>query len=57
MKRCVVKYKDGFCNIPATMICREDAIVYVFSGTDLVGIFDLGFLICRNRCSEKEDNQ
>ena len=44
MKRCVVKYRDGFCNIPATMICREDAIVYVFNGTDLVGVFDLGYV-------------
>jgi hypothetical protein len=43
MKRCVVKFnKTEFCNIEADMISREDSIVFVHRGTELVGVFDLG---------------
>lgn len=45
MKRCVVRFnKTEFCNIEADMICREDSIVFVFRGTELVGVFDLGYV-------------
>lgn len=45
MKRCVVKYnKNEFCNIEATMLSREDSIVFVHKGTELVGVFDLGYV-------------
>lgn len=45
MKRCVVRFNKGeFCNIEATMISRDEGIVYVHKGTELVGVFDLGYV-------------
>lgn len=45
MKRCVVRFnKTEFCNIEADMIFREDSIVFVCRGTELVGVFDLGYV-------------
>lgn len=44
MKRCVVKFKGDYCNIEADRIEREDAIVFAYNGSNLVGIFDLGFV-------------
>lgn len=45
MKRCVVRFNKGeFCNIEATMLCREDSVVFVYNGTELVAMFDLGYI-------------
>jgi hypothetical protein len=45
MKRCIVKFNGKeSCNIEADMLCREEGIVFAYKGTDLVGVFDLGFV-------------
>ena len=42
MKRLIVRWRDGYCNLPVTHIKREDAIVEAFRGEEFVGFFDLG---------------
>lgn len=44
LKRCVVRFGDNFCNIEADQIWREESIVIVYNGKEIVGIFDLGFV-------------
>ena len=44
MKRCVVRFKGDYCNIEADMICREESVVFVYKGTELVGVFGLGYV-------------
>lgn len=42
MKRLIVKWRDGYCNLPVSQITREDAVVYAFRDAEFVGMFDLG---------------
>ena len=45
MKRLIVRYKDGYVNIPATDISAPkemDGFVVATNGTELVCIFDIG---------------
>lgn len=44
LKRCVVRFGENFCNIEADQIWREESIVIVYRGKEIVGIFDLGFV-------------
>lgn len=42
MKRLIVKWRDGYCNLPVSHIARKDAVVYAFRDAEFVGMFDLG---------------
>lgn len=43
MKRLIVNWGDGYCNIPVTHIeLREDSVVFAYNGDEFVGVFDLG---------------
>lgn len=44
MNRCVAKLKDQFQIIPADRLEREDSIIFVYNGKDLVAMFDIGVL-------------
>lgn len=44
MKRCVANFKNGFLNVPADRLEREDAIIFVYNGEKLVAMFDIGML-------------
>lgn len=44
MTRCVAKFKDGYQNIPADRLEREDAIIFAYNGDRLVAMFDIGCL-------------
>lgn len=44
MKRCVVDMRDGFVNIPADRLEREEDVIFVFNGESLMGMFSLGSL-------------
>ena len=42
MKRLIVKWRDGHCNIPVTHIQRVGDVVEAYRGDDFIGMFDLG---------------
>lgn len=43
MKRLVVNWNEGYCNLPITRIeLREDSVVYAYNGDEFIGMFDLG---------------
>lgn len=42
MKHLIVKWNDGYCNLPVTSIQKDGAIVYAFRDAEFVGMFDLG---------------
>ena len=44
MKRCVVETRSGFVNIQADRLEREQDVVFVFNGDELMGMFSLGSL-------------
>ena len=44
MKKCVANVKGGFVNIPADRLEREDSIIFVYNGEELVAMFDIGGL-------------
>lgn len=44
MKKCVATFKNGFLNVPADRLEREDAIIFVYNGEKLVAMFDIGML-------------
>lgn len=44
MKRCVANFKDGFLNVPADRLEREDAIIFVYNADKLVAMFGIGML-------------
>lgn len=45
MKKCVANFKNGFLNVPADRLEREDAIIFVYNGEKLVAMFDIGILL------------
>lgn len=45
MKKCVANFKNGFVNIKADRLVREDAVIFVYDGINLVGMFDIGVLL------------
>lgn len=40
--RVVVKWKDGYANIEATRMEKEEDVVFIYNGNDFAGMFDLG---------------
>lgn len=44
MKRLIVKWDDGYCNISVTHIETESGYTIAYNGNLLVGIFDNGFV-------------
>ena len=44
MKRCIVGFvgQDGYVNMPADRLKKDDSFIYAYNGDDLVGVFDLG---------------
>lgn len=44
MKRCVVNLRCGFVNIPADRMEREEDVIFVYNGDELMGMFSLGSL-------------
>lgn len=42
MKRLVVKWRDGHCNLPITHIRREECVIEAYRDDEFVGMFDLG---------------
>lgn len=47
MKRCVAELRDGYVNICADRLefNREENMVYVWDGNELVGAFDISVLL------------
>lgn len=45
MKKCVANFKNGFVNIKADRLVREDAVIFAYDGDKLVGMFDIGILL------------
>lgn len=46
---------DGFVNIPADRITKDDTFVYAFKDDQLVGMFDIGTVMTMY-LSEKKEN-
>lgn len=42
MSRCIVNYKERYCNLQADRMEERDGILFVYNGQILVGTFDLG---------------
>lgn len=42
MKRLIVKYREGHCNLTADTIVDRDGMIYAYIGDSLIGIFDPG---------------
>ena len=44
MKRCIVGFvgQDGYVNMPADRLKKDESFIYAYSGEELVGAFDLG---------------
>lgn len=42
MKRLVVKWRGGFCNLPITHIKRIEDVIEVYQNDEFIGMFDLG---------------
>ena len=42
MSRLIVRWRDGYCNIPITHLVWEENIVWAFNEDEKVGFFDLG---------------
>lgn len=45
MKKCVANFQNGYTNIKADRLEREDGVIFVFDGDKLVGMFDIGILL------------
>lgn len=54
MKKCVVKFKNGYICINADRLEREEGLIFAFDGEKLVGVFDLGFIDTVHLCEQKE---
>ena len=44
MKKCVANLQNGYSCITADRLVREDSIIFVYNGNDLVAMFDIGEL-------------
>lgn len=44
MKRCIANFKGGYINLPADHMEREESIIFVFNGSELVAMLDIGIL-------------
>lgn len=42
MKRLVVKWREGFCNLPLSNIKRVEDVIEVYHNNEFIGMFDLG---------------
>ena len=42
VKRLIVRWREGHCNLPITHIEREGALVEAYRGIEFVGVFDIG---------------
>lgn len=42
MTRCVVRFREGYANLRADGMEEHEGIMYVKSGSALIGAFDLG---------------
>ena len=41
MNVCVIRFRDGYANIKADEMTREDNLIFVHLEGELVGVFDL----------------
>lgn len=44
MKRCIANFKGGYINLPADRMEREESLIFVYNGTELVAMLDIGIL-------------
>ena len=44
MKRCIANFKGGYINLPANRLEREESLIFVYNGTELVAMLDIGIL-------------
>ena len=44
MKRCIANFKGGYINLPADRMEREESIIFVYNGSELVAVLDIGIL-------------
>lgn len=44
MKRCIANFKGGYINLPADHMEREESLIFVYNGTELVAMLDIGIL-------------
>lgn len=44
MKRCIANFKGGYINLPADSLEREESLIFVYNGTELVAMLDIGIL-------------
>jgi hypothetical protein len=42
--RVIVRRKDWYCNLPATRMEKDGAIITVYYGEEFIGQFDLGYV-------------
>lgn len=44
MKRCIANFKGCYINLQADRLEREESLIFVYNGTELVAMLDIGIL-------------
>lgn len=44
MKRCIANFKGGYINLPADRLEREESLIFVYNGDQLIAMVDIGML-------------
>ena len=44
MKRLIAYFKGQFVNLPADRIEEREGFIYAYSGNELIGTFDMGYI-------------